>query len=124
MSIKFFECVLHFRHEFEMSIKGKIFYLISAMCLTFAKISSQVMITMPIFVCVLSLEYNTYVTIFFLFVANALPYFLHNVKDHWVNYWMTSETKCGYELMLKFLPNSSSSGIYIRHNLYEKRHNT
>ena len=105
-------CLKCCRHEFEMTIQGTIWYLLSALFLTFSKLASQIMMTVPLYVAVLSLDYGDNVTSLMIFLGNYFPYFYHNIKEHIINYWLTANRNCGYELQLKFIPNSSSHGIF------------
>ena len=94
------------KHEFDMSFLGGICYFLSATFLIIAKLSAQIMIVSPMNAYILYNDFGFVATAFLTFISNFAPFFLHNIKDHLINYWYTLTENAGYYLEDKFLPTS------------------
>ena len=99
------------RHEYEMTVVGKVCYIFSTLFLVIAKLSGQVLMTVGFYCLVLSSNYGNVAQFFLLAVPLILTHYIYNLKNYVINIICASKYDSGYKLDSKFLPTTARLGI-------------
>ena len=95
------------KHEYDMSMLGKLLYGLSVLCMVVAQLSCEIFLTSSLYVFVLDWNLGhwptTLLILLFNYFINALP---NNFKEFLVGYWRTQSKYAGYPLNLSYLPTT------------------
>ena len=99
LSVTFAQCNLYqSKHEFDMSLLGKLLYFFSSLGVAFCKISAQVMFVMALNAWTLSqIDMSPGLEWALILMPHIIIHISHNIKELFINYWTAK-------------PNSNSPG--------------